>query len=168
MQSNYIYSKTAAAGMFPDHAIKSIEIFHKAINVHFFGHRPQLVSKKKFLDYFAQSRRERGQKLKAHSFTPEVWQVESGHPRTRPEGYLVTFKMDQGSPRFKCECHDYAAQMEHGISTPCCKHIYSVLDHLGFDSYHAWIGQTDEEMRSDRQLDYEDLCDAELVELCEA
>lgn len=163
--SNYIYSKIAASALFPDRAIKRVEVFHQSVNVHFFGYRSQLVSKSKFLTYFAQSRRERGQKLKAHPLTSEIWRVESGAPRLHPDGYLVKFETVQGSPRFHCECHDYAAQVEHEFPVPCCKHIYSVLDYLGFDSYHAWIGFADEALRRDRQLpSYDELSDAELLE----
>jgi len=167
MSNNYIYSKIAAAGMFPDRAIKRIEVFHNAVNIHFLHYRSQLVSKSEFLRYFAESRRERGQRLRATSITPEVWQVESGSPRIHPNGYLVQFEMVNGDPAFKCDCHDFNTQTEVGIKTPCCKHVYSVLDALGYNSYRAWIGKTAEEIREDdRVIDYEELCAAELVELC--
>lgn len=141
----YIFSKTAAYAL-THRPVKRVEIFANAINVHFLEGRSKLVSKRDFLNYFAESRRERGQQLKAQAIAPDQWEVQSSKPGNEP--YDVVEEWINGRPQLKCDCYDYAAQFEYGVTTsPCCKHCYSVLDSLGYDSYRLWQGDRLSEWR---------------------
>lgn len=138
-RTNYIYSKTAACQILKRNDVKEVEIWANVVKISFLSGSPRITSKKPFLKYFAESRRLRGVELECKTIERDhLYEVRSG--RIDNKSYLLEISLeDWVKPRVYCPCHDYATQVEIGVQTPCCKHVYSVLNKLGFDSYHTWI-----------------------------
>lgn len=135
-RNTYIFSKVAAQAII-GHEVDKVEVWAHVVEVFPKGRSPIFVSKRKFYEYFANSRRERGQALKAQRVA-NGWLVPSG--RVQDRNYLVeAHRANALVPELVCNCFDYGIQFELEITQhPCCKHCYSVLDTFGYDSYRAW------------------------------
>ena len=96
----------------------SVEVRQARIIVHFADGYKEGVLKTLFLEEFAKSRREEALSLKPEQVAGTTWLVE---------GYGVNMA---NVPQ--CSCSDYADQSQIGIKTPCCRHVYAVLNQLGY------------------------------------
>lgn len=137
-RTNYIFSKTAATQILGRKDVANIEVWDHMVKIDFLSGSPRIASKKPFLKYFAESRKQRAIALPVEKISGALYEVKSS--RVQNKKYLVEISLENWvNPRMSCPCSDYRTQVEVGINTPCCKHIYAVLGQLGFSSYFAWI-----------------------------
>jgi len=131
-----IYNRVAAGrilGIHPE-SIRKIEIWPNVTLVHAYGERPRFVSKKAFLQDFANSRKARAKNLRAKAIGPNLFLV----PSETKEGVYYKVREKEGS--FTCECEDWKTQKLAGIHNATCKHIYATLFLLGFSSLREYVG----------------------------
>lgn len=136
--SNLIYSVSAAArilGIFYGQSRIVIQEWASVVWVWVKGRRPQFISKRVFLQHFADWRKAqaRGLKVTQHLFTPTSYTV-----RNEPKN--STYEVEVIGDRVQCQCEDYRNQEQFFSGQRyACKHSYAVLFHLGFDSLAAYI-----------------------------
>jgi hypothetical protein len=92
----------------------------------------QFVSKKKFQEFFASSRKQRAIKLEVSHYGHELFQVES---QSQEHSYLISIK-----EKPECECKDFRNQVESGqVKHSLCKHIWATLKTLGFENFSEYV-----------------------------
>jgi hypothetical protein len=130
-----IYTRVAAGRILKIHpdSILKIEIWPNVVLVHAYGMKPRFVSKRAFLEDFANSRKSRA-KMKAKAIGSDLFLV----PSETKEGVYYKVKEKEGS--FTCECEDWKTQKVAGIHNATCKHIYAVLFLKGFSSLREYVG----------------------------
>jgi hypothetical protein len=137
---NLVYSKAAAARILniDPLLIKNLEIWQNIILVRICDRRAKFISKKDFRQHFADWRRARSKNLevKPHLFRKEVFTVHNPYKDTR---YQVTVRPKE----LVCNCDDWANQKEM-LGKACCKHCYSVLNHLNYSSLKEYIEKSRE------------------------
>lgn len=138
-KANYVFSKVAAREILNRQDIKNIDVWNHMVKIDFHSGSPRIMSKKPFLQYFAQSRKDRGWYLPCRKISDTQYEVRSER-RPLEKAYLLNLTLEDWiNPRITCTCYDYAAQFEVGINPQCCKHVYRVLKELDFESYREWI-----------------------------
>ena len=132
---NLIYSKAAAARILNlDYTlIKSIEVWNKIVLIKVQDQKAKFVSKKDFKQHFVDWRKARSYSLKAtpYIYNQELFTVFNPH---KDNSYQVSLQAEE----LICNCQDWANQKEL-LSKACCKHCYSVLNHLGYSSLKDYI-----------------------------
>ncbi|WP_036478525.1 hypothetical protein [Myxosarcina sp. GI1] len=137
---NLIYSKSAAARLLNlDYfLIKDLEVWNKVVLVKIHDRKAKFVSKKEFCQHFANWRRSRSRTLETtpHLYNKESFTVYNPYKETR---YQVTVRPQE----LICDCDDWANQKEL-LGKACCKHCYSVLNHLNYSSLKEYIEKSKE------------------------
>lgn len=133
---NLVYSKAAAARILnidPPLLIKNLEIWQNIILVRICDRRAKFISKKDFCQHFADWRRVRGKNLEVtpYLYNKEVFTVRNPYKDTH---YRVAVRPQE----LVCNCDDWANQKEL-LGKACCKHCYSVLNHLNYSSLKEYI-----------------------------
>ena len=136
---NLIYSIAAAARILniEKEGIKALEIWQKVVLVKIHNRKAKFISRQAFCQHFADWRRENSQNLKAtpHEHNPELFSVSNLNKNVRYQVSLLPQELI-------CNCQDWSNQKEH-LGKACCKHCYSVLNYLNYDSLKEYIERQD-------------------------
>jgi hypothetical protein len=93
----------------------------------------RFISKKKFLEYFVQSRKER-------SFGIPITHVAGTHYQAVSSQGDRLYNLLVFRTEIQCDCEDYKNQFSlFGNKPKCCKHGYALLNRLGYGSLRQWI-----------------------------
>jgi hypothetical protein len=135
--TNLLYSKSALARILGIDAklIARFEVWHSVIFAVIKGRRPCFFSKKIFKIHFVEWRQKQSKALTAveNAFNPNIYRV-----RNEGKGTVYTVNFFNGGAT--CECEDWQNQSQF-FGMACCKHIYCVLNQLGFTSFRDYIAQ---------------------------
>lgn len=131
---NLVYSRSAAARLMgvAVNQVGRIQQFAFVVWVWIRGKRPRFISKRSFLQHFAQWRQRQANTLKAKRWPqlPSWWTVTNPNKQSR---YPVVL----GEKGPVCRCEDYKNQQQF-LGRGVCKHGYAVLSALGFKSLAAY------------------------------
>lgn len=110
-----------------------VEVFKFSVWVHVKGNRPTFISKRAFLNNFAEWRREQSRFLSATQWldTPQRFTVRNG---VKDTAYVVECR----EKALVCTCEDYSNQIDF-FGRGCCKHGYSVLSKIGLRSLSEYL-----------------------------
>lgn len=108
------------------------------------GKRPRLYKKSLFTNNFVAFRKESAKQYNVNHIpnggysNTELYNVTRKDDRPYGNtgytmGYSVRSKVVDNSPIYACGCHDYI-EASKAFKAPACKHIYAVLNSLGFGS----------------------------------
>jgi vacuolar-type H+-ATPase subunit I/STV1 len=134
-RKNFIYSKAAAARILgvEREEIARFEVWAYVCFVHVRGQRPTFISKKAFTNHFAEWRKQQAEKLTAGRYKDNIFVVINHQKATKYDVYVWQDSLD-------CSCYDYQNQVNiFAGKIACCKHCYSVLNHLGFSNLRDYI-----------------------------
>lgn len=134
-RNSLVFNRTNASiliGILP-HQVKKVEEWTNCVYV--YGNKDskkisKFVSKKKFLEAFVNSRKERSKLLTVQKISPTeyaVYNPENDH------NYLV----ELSGKVIECGCEDYKNQMAV-FGKAACKHIYATLTYMGYSSLKAY------------------------------
>ena len=139
---NLIYSIAAAARILKiqKEKIKSLEIWQKIVLVKIHNQKARFISRQEFCQHFADWRKSNSQNLKAtpYEHNPELFSVSNPDKNVR---YQVSLRPDE----LICNCQDWSNQKEH-LGKACCKHCYSVLNYLNYESLKEYIERKEESL----------------------
>ncbi|HEY9749452.1 MAG TPA: hypothetical protein V6C63_12270 [Allocoleopsis sp.] len=132
---NLVYSVAAVRRLLglAHEAQVQIREFFKVIWVWVQGKRPTFISKAVFKAHFVEWRKAAARALAVtqNVFQPSIFSVRN---ETKNSAYQVQCF----SGGLLCKCEDFKNQAQF-FGKACCKHIYGVLGHLGFDSLQHYI-----------------------------
>lgn len=130
---NLVFSKAAIARILKvsKSDVLEMRLFFKVVWVHLKGQRPTFISKKVFLQHFADWRKERSSEvvLWPDRELQGVWQSENGYQVIVSDDFL------------SCECEDFKNQNRAGMKKCCCKHLYKGLELLGYGSLKDYLAR---------------------------
>jgi hypothetical protein len=137
---NLIYSIAAAARILKieKEEIKSLEIWQKVVLVKIHNQKAKFISRQEFCQHFADWRKSNSQNLKAtpHEHNQELFSVSNPDKNVR---YQVSLRPQE----LICNCQDWSNQKEY-LGKACCKHCYSVLNYLNYESLKEYIERKEE------------------------
>jgi hypothetical protein len=130
---NFVYSKSAAARILgvSIYEIARFEVWAYVCFVHVKGQRPTFISKKVFRQHFVNWRKEQSRSLCVSRITDNHYRVVNPRKSTAYSVWLFQEGLD-------CECEDYKNQVLI-IGKACCKHCYTVLEWLKYQSLAEYI-----------------------------
>lgn len=93
----------------------------------------RFISKRRFMEFFAQSRKERSFGIPVHHVAGTHYQALSSRGDSLYD--LILYRS-----AIECTCDDYKNQVSlFGNKPKCCKHGYALLNRLGYGSLNEWI-----------------------------
>jgi hypothetical protein len=135
-----LFSKAAAAAILnvKPEEIKKVEAWAKVVNVSMKHSRNRFVPIAEFKRNFVKTRREGAEGLIVET-CPMIGGFMVKNPE-RDSNYMVVPNRET----IICNCPDYQKQIgsnleNFGTTHGCCKHIYAVLNHLGYGRLSDYI-----------------------------
>ena len=127
--TNYIISKAAAERIFGKRP-KEVTVEGDRVTVKFTDNSSTETEVMQFKKHFAEYRKKKAEKvtIRRNSFT-NAWYSTDG------------YTIDVQPNKIDCDCGDWKTQHKIGIKTPCCKHIYGVLNKMGYTSLKEYLGK---------------------------
>ncbi|AFY61858.1 SWIM zinc finger family protein [Synechococcus sp. PCC 6312] len=113
-------------GVAPEN-IEKVEEWFKTVWVKVKDQSPILISKKKFAEMFVEYRQQGSHSLKPVKLSEHRYGVRNA---TNPH---IAYQVLLNGPSVECTCPDYEKQKKVW-KKGCCKHIYSVIRAIGFNS----------------------------------
>lgn len=133
-----VYTKAATARLLQiaTRIIKQVRYFWNAVWVWVAGQRPTFISKRRYTQEFVNSRKRTAATLRIlgqrRSHFGTIYSAESSQPGNAP------YQVEVCSDRISCTCEDWANQAERW-GNAACKHVYRVLDHLGYSRLSDYL-----------------------------
>lgn len=94
-------------------------------------------------------------KARARALTVTPWLMTPGHWTVRNETKGTTYDVVEYPTAIYCTCADYGNQLE-AFGQGCCKHGYSVLNQLGFNSLSEYLEEKELRRRYQEWQERED------------
>lgn len=134
-KSNLVFSKAAASRILgvPKTLIAGFKRFFRVCWVWVCGSRPRFISKKLFLQHFAEHRQQQGRELPVQQW-PNMpnWYEVGGQNNNYP------VVIESTGP--ECACEDYKNQIAI-LGKGVCKHGYAVLLSLGYCTLRDYLAR---------------------------
>jgi len=131
----FIFTKTAAGAILGG-VCSRLEVWANCVWAIVIANGKKLVrfiSKRRFMEYFAQSRKER-------SFGIPITHIVGNHYQAVSSRGDRLYNLLIFRTSVECDCDDYKNQVSlFGNKPKCCKHGYALLNRLGYGSLRQWI-----------------------------
>lgn len=142
--NNYVQShiQSAIQQLVGDDAtVKSFEKWDKVYFVQFWNYSPTFVSIKKVL-YLASLSLAKQRREKAQTVTVKPHPVHAKTFVARAEGLDTSYFIYLDHDGMGCQCKDFR-NLQVGLNqrNVACKHIYAMLNHLGYSSLSAYVNE---------------------------
>jgi len=136
MSHHLIYSASAIRRVLnlPSTARLQVQKWFRVIWVWVEGQRPTFLSKATLKRHFVEWRKAAAKALFVEHFYDNIYYVS--HPGEARSRRQVQVSHDG----LKCQCEDFQAQVKE-IGRGCCKHCYSILNYLGYDSLATYLSR---------------------------
>jgi len=129
----YIFTKSAAARI-TGREIKSLRVWKNCVFVKFEEGSPKFISKEVFIGHFYQWRQESAKRIGID------YDISTGKFKAYSASFKnVTYELDLFPNHIQCTCGDYHQQERFEFNKPRCKHVYAVLDYLGYDCISDYV-----------------------------